>query len=101
MIAVSPIVAGDAIKGPTAKIMRELNIAVSPASVAKHYSGLVDGFVIDSTDAHLSDEIRAMGITVHMAQTVMRSSTDRAALAGECLGFAQRILAERPEIAGR
>jgi LPPG:FO 2-phospho-L-lactate transferase len=101
VLAVSPIVAGDAIKGPAAKIMRELNIAVSATSVAKHYAGLVDGLVIDTSDGVLSDEIRALGLAVHVTQTVMRSPADRAALAGECLAFARRILVDRPEIARR
>lgn len=47
LVAVTPIIAGDAVKGPTAKIMRELGIDVSARSVAEYYGGMLDGFVDD------------------------------------------------------
>ncbi len=50
VIAVSPIVGGAAIKGPAAKIMRELGLAPSAATVARHYLGLVDGYILDIVD---------------------------------------------------
>lgn len=88
IVAISPIVGGRAIKGPTAKIMRELGLQPSAAAVAQYYAGLIDGFVIDRLDAANSDDIAALGIAVHMAPTVMRTTDDRVALAGECLAFA-------------
>ncbi len=48
VVAVTPIIAGDAVKGPTAKIMRELGIDVSARSVAEYYGGMIDGFVDDA-----------------------------------------------------
>ena len=48
VIAVSPIVGGKAVKGPTAKIMAELGLAPDSRAIARHYAGLIDGFVIDS-----------------------------------------------------
>ena len=48
IIAVSPIIAGKAVKGPTAKIMAELGLQPDSRAIARHYAGLIDGFVIDS-----------------------------------------------------
>ena len=50
MIAVSPIIGGDAVKGPAAKIMNELAIAPSWTSIARHYAGLAHGLLIDISD---------------------------------------------------
>ncbi|MEZ5785648.1 MAG: 2-phospho-L-lactate transferase [Xanthobacteraceae bacterium] len=91
IVAVSPIVGGRAIKGPSAKIMRELGLQPSAAAVARHYAGLVDGFIIDHLDAASGDDIAAPGIAVHTAPTVMRTTEDRVALARECLTFADGL----------
>lgn len=93
-IAVSPIVGGQAIKGPAAKMMAELGVPATAAAVARHYAGFADALVIDHADAAQADEIRALGLTVLVTNTVMRSLADREALAGECLALAGR-LAER------
>lgn len=50
VIAVSPLVGGRAVKGPTAKLMQELDIPVDNESIARHYAGLIDGMLIDSGD---------------------------------------------------
>ena len=94
IVAVSPIVGGAAIKGPAAKIMAELGIEVSATAVAEHYRGLIDGIVLDHTDAALRGEIEALGMAVLVTQTVMKSGADRAALARDCLAFAD-VLAGR------
>ncbi len=96
IIAVSPIVGGAAIKGPAAKIMRELGIEVSAVSVAAHYRGMIDGFVLDEVDAGQSKAIAASGMAVRAAQTVMRTMDDRIALARECLVFAAHLLKGKP-----
>jgi LPPG:FO 2-phospho-L-lactate transferase len=95
VVAVSPIVGGAAIKGPAAKIMAELGVAATAATVARHYGGLVDGIVIDEVDAALRAEIEAAGVAVRVAPAVMRSSDDRAALARTCLAFAGEIAQAR------
>jgi LPPG:FO 2-phospho-L-lactate transferase len=87
VVAVSPIVAGSAIKGPAAKIMKELGHEVSALGVARHYRGFTDGLVIDSGDARLKAEIEKLGIAVRVENTVMKSDQDRVALAGKCLEF--------------
>jgi LPPG:FO 2-phospho-L-lactate transferase len=96
VIAVSPIVRGAAIKGPAAKIMQELGMTVSAAGVARHYRGLIAGFVIDEADARLRDEIASEGIAVRVVPTVMRSREDRVQLARDCLTFAEALKAAAP-----
>ncbi|MEP5763035.1 MAG: 2-phospho-L-lactate transferase [Halieaceae bacterium] len=81
LIAVSPIVGGEAIKGPAAKMLRELGREVSAAAVAEHYHGLVNTFVLDEDDATLAAGIRASGMDVTVAPTIMRSLDDREQLA--------------------
>lgn len=91
VVLVSPIVAGAALKGPAAKMMAELGLAVSAVAVARHYSerypGLLDHFVIDRSDAKLATEIEAMGMQVTVTQTVMSSLADKQRLAGNCLAL--------------
>jgi len=91
VIAVSPIVAGHALKGPAAKMMAELGLPVSALEVARHYGDLLDGFVLDQLDADQAAAVEALGVRVEVAQTVMKSAQDRTALADGVLGFARRI----------
>ncbi len=88
IIAVSPIVAGKALKGPAAKIMGELGLAASSVSVARHYAGLIDGFVIDTADAALVPDL---GVPALVTNTVMRTVDDKVALARDCLDFCARL----------
>jgi LPPG:FO 2-phospho-L-lactate transferase len=88
VIAVSPIIGGTAVKGPTAKIMRELNIDVSPVAVARHYGELLDGFVVDEADAHCIPEL---GIKAIATRTLMHTLADKQALAAEVIRFAQSL----------
>jgi len=94
VIAVSPIVGGIAIKGPAAKMLTELNLPSSALAVAEHYADVLDGIVIDETDAVLAAAIEELGIAVHIAQTVMRTLDDRIDLAREVLLFAERLSGE-------
>jgi len=91
-IAVSPIIGGHAVKGPTAKIMRELGIAATTQTIAEHYRGLIDGLVIDESDR--TDEFSA-GIPVLVTRTLMNDVSDRERLANDVLAFAGD-LAHRP-----
>ena len=75
VIAVSPIIAGRAVKGPTAKMMAELGIDVTAAAVARRYADLIDAFVAEPEDAKaLADD--AGGYAVHAAKTLMTSLED-------------------------
>jgi LPPG:FO 2-phospho-L-lactate transferase len=95
IVAVSPIVGGAAIKGPAAKIMHELGVAVSSTTIAGRYRGLIHGLVIDHVDQPLRAAIEATGVAVRVTQTVMRSAADRANLARDCLSFAGSL--EKPD----
>ena len=88
VVAVSPIVGGSAIKGPTAKMMRELGVPTEAAQVAAHYGELLDGFVLDSQDAALADRIETATVVTN---TVMLTLADRIALAESVLEFAARL----------
>ncbi len=90
-LAVSPIVGGQAIKGPAAKMLSELGLDVSPAGVAVRYAGLIGGFVMDEVDATLAASVEALGLGVHVAQTVMRNDADRESLARDCLAFLEAL----------
>jgi LPPG:FO 2-phospho-L-lactate transferase len=50
IVAVSPLIGGEAVKGPTAKMMRELAMPVTAASVAAHYADVIDAILIDERD---------------------------------------------------
>ena len=78
VIAVSPIIAGRAVKGPTAKMMTELGLDPSAGTVAQRYSDLLDGYVIDHADM---SEVVSIDARVMLAQTLMTTFVDRAALA--------------------
>lgn len=95
LVAVSPIVGGQAIKGPAAKMMRELGIDSSPLGIARHYGRLLDGLVIDVQDTALADRIRATGCKVHVCNTIMRDEADRIALAQATLDFATTLQPRR------
>ena len=94
IVAVSPIIGGAAVKGPTAKIMAELGTPVSNVSIAAHYHGLIDGLVIDSVDAGDAAAIDEPG---HATCTLMQDLSDRVRLASDVLAFAQTLATPRLE----
>ena len=85
VIAVSPIIAGRAVKGPTAKMMTELGLDPSAGSVAHRYADLLDGYVIDHADMA---EVVSIDARVTLAQTMMTTIEDREALARTVLDAA-------------
>ena len=91
VIAVSPIVGGKAIKGPTAKILQELNLPCNAATVAEHYRDIIDGFLLDQVDEAHMPVIAALGVAARTTNTVMRSLADREQLARTCLSFAASL----------
>jgi len=84
VIAVSPIIGGKAVKGPTAKIMAELGLEANASTIATHYSGLIDGLVLDAKDAH---QATALGVATRVTETLMQILDDKVALARECIAF--------------
>ena len=88
VIAVSPLVGGAAVKGPTTKIMSELGLPISAAEIARHYGDLIDGFVLDSRDSHLQQQITC---PVAVVDTLMQSAEDRIRVAEDTLAFVARL----------
>ena len=86
VVAVSPIVGGQAVKGPTAKLMTELGLPVTNQSIAVHYAGVIDGLLIDERD-------NAVGLSIPHAvtDTLMKTVVDRERVARAALDLAERI----------
>ena len=80
-VAISPIVAGAALKGPADRMMRELGHEASVVGVARLYSELASVLVIDEADAASASEVEAAGIRCVVTPTVMASSEAAADLA--------------------
>ncbi len=87
VIAISPIVGGESLKGPLAKIMREMSLPTNASWIAEHYSDFLDGFVIDPADAGLAPEIEAMGMATMCTNIVMNSLDERVQMARISLEF--------------
>ena len=83
VVAVSPLVAGDAVKGPTAKLMRELGLEVSASTVAQHYGDLIDGMLIDERDPP-----SVLELAHARTDTLMKTLDDRARVARAALELA-------------
>ena len=83
-LAVSPIIGGQAVKGPAAKMYAELGIQPSALAVANHYRGVLTGFVLDSVDAQLAGQIP---VQAWVTDTLMKSIPDRARVARDVLNF--------------
>lgn len=84
VVAVSPIVGGKAIKGPTAKLMTELGLAVTNTSIARHYAGIIDALLIDE-----GDDCAVPGIRIGRCDTMMRTDADRERVAQAAIRLAQ------------
>lgn len=89
VVAVSPIVGGRALKGPAAKMMEEMGLAVTAEAVAAHYGDLLDGFVYDSQDEPLTthDDLALLA-----TDTIMNTAADRRRLAQEVMQFAAELV---------
>ena len=87
VVAVSPIIGGQAVKGPTAKIMGELGLEASAAGVAARYGDLLDAYVVDHADAAIGN----VGARITIAKTLMTSLHDRKTLARVTLDAAEAL----------
>jgi LPPG:FO 2-phospho-L-lactate transferase len=92
VVAVSPIIDGQAVKGPTAKMMRELGFEPSAAGVAARYGDLLDGYIVDHADA---DGVGDVAAQVTIAKTLMTSLADRETLARVSLDAADALASRR------
>lgn len=88
VVAVSPIIGGQTVKGPASKMFAELGIPPSAAAVARHYADLLTGFVLDQVDSQLEPEIQQLGMHTRVTDAIMKTPLDRARLAKEVINFA-------------
>ena len=98
VIAVSPIVGGEALRGPAAQIMRSMGADPSAAGVAHHYAqawpDLVGALVIDDLDASQAAAIAVEGLRAHVTGTVIAEHSERRRLAQEILELAVAMSGE-------
>ena len=85
VVAITPIIAGKAVKGPAVKIMRELGYAASASTVAEFYRDFLEIFVLDIRDRGLKSVIESLGLKVSLHDTLMRTPEDEIRLAKEVL----------------
>ena len=95
VVAVSPIIGRAAVKGPAAKMMRELGQEASALGVARHYGALVDGWVIDRRDAGLASALEREGKRVLVTDTLMTDRGKSVRLARATLALARTLAACR------
>jgi LPPG:FO 2-phospho-L-lactate transferase len=88
VVAVTPIIGGQAVKGPAAKMLREMGFAANSAAVARRYAGLVDVFVSDAADA---EPETVPGMRCVRAPTLMTDVDDRERLARTVLALADQV----------
>ena len=87
VVAVSPIIGGEAVKGPAAKMYRELGYQPSASVVARHYQNMLAGFVFDEVDRHELEKIERWRIICLVTDTLMKTNQDRIRLAEQVLDF--------------
>jgi LPPG:FO 2-phospho-L-lactate transferase len=87
VVAVSPIIGGQAVKGPAAKMFTELGIEPSALAVAQHYGNLLRGFVFDQVDKAQKPAVAGLGIMSLATDTLMKDGASRLRLAKEVLEF--------------
>jgi LPPG:FO 2-phospho-L-lactate transferase len=88
VVAVAPIIGGKAVKGPTAKMMRELGFDVSAANIARRYGDLIDAYIVDHVDF---ESCRDLDCLVVPAKALMETLADREELARVVLEAADRV----------
>ena len=94
VVCVSPIIGGQAVRGPAAKMFAAMGIEPSASAVAEHYAKILSGILIDEVDAELAPDIEALGIRAKVTQTMMKTHPDRERLAEEVLMFTAELIEE-------
>jgi LPPG:FO 2-phospho-L-lactate transferase len=88
-VAISPLVWGRAVRGPLHRMLRGVGHEASSRGVAQLYRGLIDDFVIDDGDARWARSIAALGMQVHVTDTLMPTPARAARLAGTVMAALQ------------
>jgi LPPG:FO 2-phospho-L-lactate transferase len=89
VVAVSPLVGGHSLKGPTEQFMRWAGLEIDDGGVAQHYSGLIGGLVVDRGTP--SGRSSLSGVILHQTDTLMDDADARARLASRTLEFARSL----------
>jgi len=92
IVAVSPIIGGQAVKGPVVKMYAELGIEPSALAVAEHYQEFLSGFVFDRVDRELESQIQQLNVLTLYTETLMASPAQRKRLAQDVLKFGKLLL---------
>jgi LPPG:FO 2-phospho-L-lactate transferase len=95
VLAVSPIIGGQTVKGPAAKMYAELGFRPSALAVAEQYGKLLTGFIFDKIDQDYAGPVEQSGIISLVTQTLMTSVQDRQRLAGEVVLFGEDLQRRR------
>ncbi|MFE0018547.1 2-phospho-L-lactate transferase [Mesorhizobium sp. NPDC059054] len=98
-IGVSPLIGGKAVKGPLSRLMAGLGMRTSSSGVAVRYSGLLDGFAIDTQDLPEADELQGRGLSVLPTDILMRDPQDAERLAAEILAWTAVLQEHRKQAA--
>ena len=91
VVAVSPLIGGQAIKGPAAKMFRELGWKPAALSVANQYQDFIKSFLLDSADVDDCEEIRQWGIIPYVSDIIMKDIPGRIRLAKYILNLASQL----------
>jgi LPPG:FO 2-phospho-L-lactate transferase len=83
--AISPVVGGASLKGPTDRMLADLGMEVSAAQVARLYSDIADVFILDVQDEPAREEIEGLGLKVCVTNTVMSGLEEKVGLAAVTL----------------
>lgn len=96
-VAVSPLIGGEAVKGPTVQMMEATNLPPTPIGVAQAYEGLIDALVIDRQDVAYKPELEEFGLSVLATDTLMEGFEGRLRLAAEVLDFCSTLALKRAQ----
>ena len=88
VLAVSPIIGGQTVKGPAAKMYTELGFRPSALAVARHYADFLTGFILDMVDEAMAKECK---VPVTITHTIMKNRNDRRRLAQDVLNLIQTL----------
>ena len=95
VIGLSPIIGGAPVRGMADKVLAAVGVETSAAAVAVHYgSGLLDGWLVDESDAGAVAEVEAAGIPCRAVPLWMTDVDASAAMAREALAFAEAVRSE-------
>ncbi len=96
-VAISPIIGGEALKGPAARMLAELGHNPTATGVAELWADLADVLLIDDQDAARSLEIASVGVVPYITDTIMDGPARSAALARKVLSAATLARSVRPQ----